>query len=59
MVTRQAVAMTMRQAVVMATSVLILLVVMKSMMKAQVAGKWTTKFEKFEDFHHFSIILLT
>ena len=22
-------------------------------MKAQVAGKWTTKFEKFEDFHHF------
>ena len=23
--------------------------------KAQVAGKWTTKFEKFEEFHHFSI----
>ena len=36
----------------MATSVLMMIVVIKSMMKAQVSGKWTTKFEKLEDFHH-------
>ena len=46
--------MTMRQAVVMVTSVLMMLVVMKSMMKAQVAGKWSTNFEKSKHFHHFS-----